>query len=151
MAARAPSVDELIVLRKDADGRTVGRVRVVIRPDGVADLLALLALAERAERPVPPGPLLVAEADGVLRAAAGSPGTDTLADPGFPASLLLELLLERLERDRLGRSGRRLRRWRDRLAQWERLWAAARPGVRDLRRLDALRSGSAGPCTHHTS
>lgn len=106
--------------------------------------MRLIALAERAQAPVPDGPLLVVEADGVLRAAAGMHGTGLLTDAG-PTSLLVELLVERLERDRLGRSGRRLRRWRERLARWERLWAVARPGVRDLPGLEALRSGLTEP------
>lgn len=141
MSARAATADELVVLRKDANGRTVGRARVVVRPDEASDILGLLSLADRAGAPVPAGPLLVTEVDGVVRAAAGIGGSGTLADPTIPSSLLLELLAERLERERLSPSARRLRRWRERLGRWERLWAAARPGDRELRRLDAVRSG----------
>jgi hypothetical protein len=66
---------------------------VTIRPAYADDQLSLLRLAALDSAPkVPPAPLLVAEVDGVLRAALSVARGSAIADPFFPTVQLLELL-----------------------------------------------------------
>jgi hypothetical protein len=59
------------------------------RPDDAADLARLAA---RASRAVPPGPLLLAEEDGVLRAVLSLATGASVADPFAPSAHLVTLL-----------------------------------------------------------
>jgi len=74
---------------------------ITIRPLQPHDVPAVAALALLDERPVPPGPLLVAELDGTVEAAVSLAGGEPLANP-FAASAalvtLLELRAEQLQR-----------------------------------------------------
>jgi hypothetical protein len=54
---------------------------ITIRPLREADVPAVELLAELEERPVPPGPLLLAEVDGSIEAAIGVEGRETIANP----------------------------------------------------------------------
>ena len=58
-----------------------GRDRITIRPATEEDTASLLDLAGLADRPLPPAPLLVAEAEGRLVAARSLRGRGTIADP----------------------------------------------------------------------
>ena len=62
-----------------------GRERIVIRRARGGDAEALRRLADLADRPVPPVPVLLAEADGELIAAV-STGTGTVVSDPFVAS-----------------------------------------------------------------
>ena len=67
--------------------------QVTIRPAYADDQLSLVRLAALDSAPkVPPAPLLVAEVDGVLRAALSLSSRSAIADPFFPTVQLLELL-----------------------------------------------------------
>jgi hypothetical protein len=71
---------------------TLAPETITIRPlhDGEEDAVARLAALD--ERPVPSGPLLVAEVDGSLEAAIGLDGCQTVANP-FSASTAAVTLL----------------------------------------------------------
>lgn len=69
------------------------RREIVIRHAGPADEPALRRLAQLADRRVPDGPLLVAESDGALIAAAPVGGGPAISDP-FRVSLDVVELLE---------------------------------------------------------
>jgi len=57
-----------------------------------ADAGALRSLAELDSRPVPAGPVLIAEVDGRLQAALGLGGGEPIADPWRRTADLVELL-----------------------------------------------------------
>ncbi len=70
---------------------------IAIREAEVADMPALLELAELDSRPLPDGRLLVAEMDGELLAAVGSGNGVVIADPFVPTAELQQLLRLRAE------------------------------------------------------
>jgi hypothetical protein len=92
------------------------------RPD---DAEALASLAALDSTRVPAHPLLLAEVDGVLRAALSPATGETIADPFERSEAVIELL-------ELVAAGERpkspWRRMTERLLLWEQLWARARPG-----------------------
>jgi hypothetical protein len=59
------------------------------RPDDLPDIARVAALDSR---PIPSGPLLLAEENGVLRAALSTATGDAVADPFAPTEHLLALL-----------------------------------------------------------
>jgi hypothetical protein len=67
----------------------VGVTLRAARPDDAADLARLAALDSRR---LPAGPLLLAEQDGILRAALALRTGDAIADPFAPTEHLLALL-----------------------------------------------------------
>jgi hypothetical protein len=69
-----------------------GRERIVLRVARPGDADALGALAGLADRPLPLGQLLVAEADGELLAAVSADGRAAVADPFRATADLVELL-----------------------------------------------------------
>jgi hypothetical protein len=77
------------------------RERIVIRPARSGDDRTLARLAELADRPAPPSPLLLAEADGSLIAAVSTRTGEAIRDP-FVASddvvALLRLRATQLDR-----------------------------------------------------
>lgn len=70
---------------------------VTIRPLREVDLEAVRRLAELEDRPVPPGPLLLAEVGGTVEAALALEGGETLADPFASTGQAVELLRVRAE------------------------------------------------------
>jgi hypothetical protein len=68
---------------------------ITIRPATDADEGALIRLAQRDSAPVPDGRLLVAVADGSIRAAVAVESGTTIADPFQPTADLVELLRTR--------------------------------------------------------
>ena len=66
---------------------------ITIRPLREDDVAAVHRLATLDERPVPPGPLLLAEVEGTVEAAVGLEGGESLANP-FVASAEVVSLLE---------------------------------------------------------
>jgi len=78
-----------------------GRERIVIRRARSSDDRTLAQLASLADRPVPPAPVLLAEADGVLIAAVSARTGAVVSDP-FVASddvvALLRLRATQLDR-----------------------------------------------------
>jgi hypothetical protein len=111
-------VDEL---RRDAGGRTRATagvrppvdVEIVIRLDRPEDERALERLAGLDSAAVPAAPLLVAEADGTLRAALSLQDGAVIADPFHRTASLVALLVARAEQLHGERSRRR--RWFARL------------------------------------
>jgi hypothetical protein len=91
---------------------------ITIRPALPGDARALAGLADLDSAPVPAGTLLVAEADGQLRAALSISDGAAIADPFHPTAATLQLLAARAAQLR-GRPRRRIRvawpprrRWR---------------------------------------
>ncbi len=69
-------------IRAEDDGTaTLEPESITIRPLQEADVPAVEVLAELDERPVPPGPMLLAEIDGSIEAAIGIQGCETIANP----------------------------------------------------------------------
>jgi hypothetical protein len=66
--------------------------RITIRAGRPDDACALVRLAELDSAELPPGPLLVAEIDGVVRAALSRCSGATIADPFQPTAAAVELL-----------------------------------------------------------
>jgi hypothetical protein len=66
--------------------------RVTLRPATGEDDAELARLAALYDRPLPSGPLLVAEVDGELQAALTLAGTQELMEPYLPTAALVELL-----------------------------------------------------------
>ena len=92
--------------------------QIVIRYSERGDERALARLAGRDSRPVPAGALLVAEADGDLRAALPLDGKGAVSDPFHRSAelvRLLELRRDQLEGGRPERSRTRRREARMRL------------------------------------
>jgi hypothetical protein len=65
---------------------------ITIRPLAEQDVDSVERLAELEERPVPPGPLLLAEIDGTVEAAIGIEGGETVANPFAPTDGAVSLL-----------------------------------------------------------
>lgn len=87
---------------------------VTIRPARDADAADLHRLAVLDSAEIPPGPLLLAEVDGVLRAALAIGDGTVIADPFAPTADVVALLLERAKaararQHRPGRNGLRRR------------------------------------------
>jgi hypothetical protein len=70
---------------------------VIIREAEPTDLGALMRLADLDSRHMPTGDLLVAKADGQIRAAIGIDDGAVIADPFVPAGTLVDLLQLRVE------------------------------------------------------
>jgi hypothetical protein len=99
---------------------------VLIRLAAPADADAIARLAALDSSPVPTGDLLLAEADGALRAALRLDDRAVIADPFARTAGLVELLDARADHLH-GRRGAR-----ERLALWSQLWhraATMRPSV----------------------
>ena len=80
-------------LEPEGDGTpTLDPETITIRPLGEDDAAAVERLAALDERPVPPGPMLVAEVDGTVEAAIGLAGCETISNP-FAASAAAVTLL----------------------------------------------------------
>jgi hypothetical protein len=85
--------------------------QVVIRFSERGDERALARLAGRDSQPPPAGALLLAEADGELRAALPLDGRGAVADPFYPTAELVRLLeLRRVQLQRAPARPERLRR-----------------------------------------
>jgi hypothetical protein len=65
---------------------------ITIRPSRADDAPAVELLAELEERPVPPGPLLLAVVEGTIEAAIGLEGGETVANPFSESSGAVSLL-----------------------------------------------------------
>jgi len=65
---------------------------ITIRPLREEDVPAVELLAELEERPVPPGPLLLAEVEGTIEAAIGLKGGETVANPFSESGAAVSLL-----------------------------------------------------------
>ena len=69
-------------LEPDQDGTaTLEPESITIRPMRDEDAAAVELLAELEARPVPPGPLLLAEVEGTIEAAVDLEGGETIANP----------------------------------------------------------------------
>ena len=68
---------------------------ITIRPLRQEDVPAVELLAELEERPVPLGPLLLAEVEGTVEAAIGLAGGDTIANPFSESAAAVSLLYVR--------------------------------------------------------
>jgi len=80
-------------LEPEDDGNpTLAPHAITIRPVQRDDADAVKRLAGLDERPVPRGPLLVAEVEGVLEAAIGLEGGDTIANPFTESKAAVTLL-----------------------------------------------------------
>ena len=76
---------------------TLAPETITIRPLREADVPAVELLAELDSRPVPAGPLLLAEVEGTVEAAAGLHTGETIANPFAPSGEAVSLLRVRLE------------------------------------------------------
>ena len=65
---------------------------ITIRPLREADVPAVQLLAELEDRPLPPGPLLLAEVEGTIEAAIGLEGRETVANPFSGSASAVSLL-----------------------------------------------------------
>ena len=80
--ARERLKDDHDGIQPEDDGTaTLEPESITIRPLRVEDVPAVELLAELEERPVPPGPLLLAEVEGTIEAAIGVEGGETVANP----------------------------------------------------------------------
>ena len=70
---------------------------ITIRSFHEGDEAAVELVAELDDRPVPPGPLLVAEIEGTVEAAVGMSGGETIANPFAACADVVELLHARAE------------------------------------------------------
>lgn len=70
---------------------------ITIRPLRDGDGTAVERLAELEERPVPPGPLLVADVEGTVEAALALESGEALANPFTPSAEIVSLLELRAE------------------------------------------------------
>ena len=85
---------------------------VVIRAAEATDLPALMRLADLDSRRMPAGDLLVAKADGQIRAAMSVDDGTAISDPFVPAGALVDLLGLRVQQMRHeSRRERRRRGW----------------------------------------
>ena len=98
-----------------AGGRSPADVAIVIRLSRPEDEPALVRLAALDSRPVPAAPVLVAEADGALRAALSLSDGAVIADPFHRTAQLTALLKARAGQLRGEPSRRRPWLWRLRL------------------------------------
>ena len=79
----------------DARGRRYGQLEpesITIRPVREGDVPAVELLAELEGRPIPPGPLLLAEVEGAIEAAIGLEGGETVANPFSESEAAVSLL-----------------------------------------------------------
>jgi hypothetical protein len=97
---------------------------ITIRLAREDDALALRRLAQLDGAPLPEGELLVAEADGEIRAALRVHDSAYVADPFFPSKELVGLLDVRAKRIRRA-SVSRVERARTRLSLWSGLYHRA--------------------------
>jgi hypothetical protein len=97
---------------------------ITIRPAREDDHGALRRLAQLDAGHVPTGDVLIAEVDGVPRAAMRVLDRSYVADPFYPSRELVGLLEVRAGRLRTERHGRAARA-RTRLATWSALWQRA--------------------------
>ena len=82
----------------EPDGSAVAQPETItIRSFEEGDAAAVELVAELDERPVPPGPLLVAEIEGTVEAAVGMSGGETIANPFAACADVVELLQTRAE------------------------------------------------------
>ncbi len=87
-------------LKDDHDGitpeddgtATLEPASITIRPLQEEDIPAVELLAELEQRPVPPGPLLLAEVEGAVEAAIGLEGGETVANPFSESDAAVSLL-----------------------------------------------------------
>lgn len=85
-------------LQAEDDGTaTLVPQSITIRPLRNEDVSAVERLAELDERPVPPGPLLLAEVEGTIEAAIGLQGRETVANPFAASASAVSLLHVRAE------------------------------------------------------
>ena len=103
--------------------QTTEIVTIRIANEGDGEAVAELAALDSAG--VPAEPVLLAEVDGVLRAARSLATGAQVADPFYPTGALQALLVMRATE---AQPRPLVRRVHDRLLLWERLWARARPG-----------------------
>jgi hypothetical protein len=93
--------DDHAGLEPDPDGTaTLEPEAITIRPLQERDVTAVEQLAELEERPVPPGPLLVAEVEGAVEAAVALEGGEAIANPFARSSEAVSLLRLRAEQIR---------------------------------------------------
>jgi len=78
---------------------------ISIRLAAAADLPALRRVAERDSRLLPPGDLLVAEAQGEVHAALSLQTGESIADPFRPTAAMVELLKLRARQSSRGGQG----------------------------------------------
>ena len=91
-------------LAAEADGTpTLAPEEITIRPLREEDVDAVERLAELDARPVPPGPLLLAEVEGTVEAAVALEGDEAIANPFAPSGEAVSLL--RLRADQLRDDG----------------------------------------------
>ena len=76
---------------------TLAAESITIRPLREGDAPAVRQLAELDARPVPPGPLLLAEVEGEIEAAVALDGGETIANPFAASEEAVTLLRVRLE------------------------------------------------------
>jgi hypothetical protein len=107
--ARAQELIDQAVHFKGPIRRLGGALAVTVRPAGADDAAALRSLALLDERPLPAGPLLVAEVSCRPLAALSLVDGGVIADPFVPTTELVALLRLRA-RQLMGR------RWRSRLS-----------------------------------
>ena len=80
-------------IRPEEDGTaTLEPEAITIRPLREEDIHAVELLAELEERPVPRGPLLLAEVEGAIEAAIGLDGGETVANPFSESAGAVSLL-----------------------------------------------------------
>lgn len=85
-------------IEPEPDGTaTLAPESITIRPLREADVPAVELLAELESRPVPTGPLLLAEVEGTVEAAAGLETGETISNPFAPSGEAVSLLRVRLE------------------------------------------------------
>ena len=82
---------------EDEGTATLAPETITIRPLREADVAAVRRLAELEERPVPPGPLLLAEVEGAIEAAVALEGGETVANPFATSGEAVSLLRVRRE------------------------------------------------------
>ncbi len=90
--------------------RTVPDLPFTIRRAKESDEAALRQLAALDSRPVPAGPVLLAESNGELRAALSLTDGETVADPFHPTAAIVELLVAFAAPGRDGRTAPARRR-----------------------------------------
>ena len=80
-------------IRPEDDGTaTLEPETITIRPLREDDVPAVRLLAQLEDRPVPPGPLLLAEVEGSVEAAIGVEGGETIANPFSGSGSAVSLL-----------------------------------------------------------
>ena len=80
-------------IQPEDDGTaTLEPASITIRPLREEDVPAVELLAELEERPVPPGPLLLAEVEGTIEAAVALEGGETVANPFSESAGAVSLL-----------------------------------------------------------